>query len=284
MKKTLLIGMTLGSAVLVAACGDTATVEDDTTKKSDLTLEEVYEKTLERQQELKSAKADMAVEQNIEVEMEGETAEINTSSDLTMDMVVDPIQLYAKGETTMVDSESGEEMSMPTEIYMTEDDGFFMYQDFMGGWIKMPSEEYDAMMNQAGMQTDASEQLRQLQQFVEDFTFKQDDDQYILTLEAEGEKFLQFILDQAKAALGSTAEEMTADMENMTIDEAKYILYIDKETFNLENMEMDLVMTMQVEGQTLKMSQNTTADYSEFDTIDAITIPQDVIDSAQVLE
>ena len=284
MKKTLLFGMTLGSAVLVAACGETATVEDDTTKKSELTLEEVYEKTLERQQEMKSAKADIEVEQNIDVAMDGETAQINTFSDLTMEMVVDPIQLHAKGETKFVDSASGEEMSMPTEMYMTEADGFFINQEMMGGWFKMPADEFDVMMNQAGMQADASEQLRQLEQFVEDFTFEQDDDQYILTLEAEGEKFLQFVLDQAKSTLGSTAEDMTASMEDMTIDEAKYTLYIDKETFNLENMNMDLVMTMAAEGETLKLNQSTTADYSEFDTIDAITIPQDVIDSAQALE
>ena len=148
----------------------------------------------------------------------------------------------------------------------------------------MPTDDFDVMMNQAGMQADAPEQLRQLEQFVEDFTFEQDDDQYILTLEAEGEKFLQFVLDQAKSTLGSTAEDMTASMENMTIDEAIYALYIDKETFNLENMNMELVMTMVAEGEALKLSQSTTADYSEFDSIDAITIPQDVIDSAQALE
>ncbi len=73
MNKKLFIGMTIGTAVLVAACGDTATVKENTTATSDLTLEEVFEKTLERQQELKSTKADMSISQDMEMTMGDES-------------------------------------------------------------------------------------------------------------------------------------------------------------------------------------------------------------------
>lgn len=124
MKKKLFIGMTLGSAVLVAACGDSATVTDNASEKSELTLEQVYEKTIERQQELKSAKATMKIDQTIGVDSEEGAFEMTSTSDFNMDMIIDPIQLYLEGTTAMKDSESGEEMEAPMKMYMTQSDGF----------------------------------------------------------------------------------------------------------------------------------------------------------------
>ena len=43
------------------------------------------------------------------------------------------------------------------------------------------------------------------------------------------------------------SEQIAADLENMTMDKAKYALNIDQEPFNPENMKMDLVMTLVAE-------------------------------------
>ena len=281
MNKKLFIGMTIGTAVLVAACGDTAEVKDDTTVKSDLTLEEVFEKTLERQQELKSAKADMSISQDMEMTMGDESFTASTVSDMKMEAVVEPMQLYVEGTTAMVDNESGEEMTMPLKMYMTEEDGFYLYEESMGGWFKMSGDSYVDILSQAGMQNDAAEQLKQLQQFLSDFTFEQTDKEFTLTLNAEGDKFMSFLLEQMSGALGEQSEEITTTLEGTTIEGAKYVLTIDKETFDLTNMVMDLVMTMEIEGMATKIDQSSTVDYYDFNSIESIVIPQEVIDTAQ---
>ena len=284
MKKKLFIGMAVGSAVLVAGCGSTATVQDNTSNTSDLTLEQVFEKTIERQQEMKSVKADMQISQEMETSMGDESFAMTSTSEMTMETTVNPIQLYAEGTTAMVDAESGEEMKMPLKMYMTEKDGFYIYEETMGGWFKMPSEQYEAILGQAGMmQNDAAEQLRQLEQFVKDFTFEQTDDNFILTLNAEGDKFMNFLLEQIQSTLGETPEELTTGLEGTKIENAKYVLTIDKETFDLTNMVMDMAMTMDVEDMTMKIDQSSTIDYYDFNSIDSITIPQDVLDNAQEL-
>lgn len=283
LKKKLFIGMTLGSAVLVAACGDSATVTDNASEKSELTLEQVYEKTIERQQELKSAKATMKVDQTIGVDSEEGAFEMTSTSDFNMDMIIDPIQLYLEGTTAMKDSESGEEMEAPMKMYMTQSDGFYIYEETAGSWLKLPQGEYDELMNQAGIQNDPSEQLRQLEQFVKDFTFEQNDDEYILTLDTDGEKFKEFALEQAKASMGGE-EQLLGSMDGLNIEDAQYVFIIDKETFDMSNMKMDMVMTMEEETGKMTINQSATVDYSDFNKIDAITIPQEVIDNVQVIE
>ncbi len=283
LKKKLFIGMTLGSAVLVAACGDSATVTDNASEKSELTLEQVYEKTIERQQELKSAKATMKIDQTIGVDSEEGAFEMTSTSDFNMDMIIDPIQLYLEGTTAMKDSESGEEMEAPMKMYMTQSDGFYIYEETAGSWLKLPQGEYDELMNQAGIQNDPSEQLRQLEQFVKDFTFEQNDDEYILTLDTDGEKFKEFALEQAKASMGGE-EQLLGSMDGLNIEDAQYVFIIDKETFDMSNMKMDMVMTMEEETGKMTINQSATVDYSDFNKIDAITIPQEVIDNAQVIE
>lgn len=283
LKKKLFIGMTLGSAVLVAACGDSATVTDNASEKSELTLEQVYEKTIERQQELKSAKATMKIDQTIGVDSEEGAFEMTSTSDFNMDMIIDPIQLYLEGTTAMKDSESGEEMEAPMKMYMTQSDGFYIYEETAGSWLKLPQGEYDELMNQAGIQNDPSEQLRQLEQFVKDFTFEQNDDEYILTLDTDGEKFKEFALEQAKASMGGE-EQLLGSMDGLNIEDAQYVFIIDKETFDMSNMKMDMVMTMEEETGKMTINQSATVDYSDFNKIDAITIPQEVIDNVQVIE
>ena len=281
MKKKLFIGMTIGTAVLVAACGDTADVKENTTETSDLTLEEVFEKTLERQQELKSTKADMNISQNMEMMMGDESITLSTVSDMTMETVVKPMQLYAEGTTAMIEPESGEEMKMPLKMYMTEADGFYLYEESTGGWFKMDGESYEDILSQAGMQNDPSEQLKQLQQFVSDFTFEQTDENFILMLNAQGDKFMSFLLEQVGGSLGEGTDDIKKALEGTNVESAQYVLTIDKETFDLTNMAMDLVMTMEVEGMTTKIDQTSTVDYYDFNSIESIVIPQEVIDTAQ---
>lgn len=281
MKKKLFIGMTIGTAVLAAACGNTADVKENTTETSDLTLEEVFEKTLERQQELKSTKADMNISQNMDMMMGDESFTLSTVSNMTMETVVKPMQLYAEGTTAMVDPESGEEMKMPLKMYMTEADGFYLYEETMGGWFKMAGESYEDILSQAGMQNDPTEQLKQLQQFVSDFTFEQTDDEFILMLNAQGDKFMSFLLEQIGGSLGEGADDIKKAFEGTNVEDAQYVLTIDKETFDLTTMVMDLAMTMEMDGMTTKIDQTSTVNYYDFNSVENIVIPQEVIDTAQ---
>lgn len=134
MKKWLTLFVTCLFALILTACNSTATPiekeEDKTTevkeeqKVSALTLEEVYQKAIDRQNEIASLTSEITMEQV----MTSGGEEFSIKSDLTMDMTIDPMAIYAKGLSTMVDPATGEEMPMSYEMYMVKD-GFFMYDE-----------------------------------------------------------------------------------------------------------------------------------------------------------
>ncbi|MFY3791162.1 DUF6612 family protein [Ureibacillus sp. MALMAid1270] len=252
--------------------GETTKDENEEPKVSNLTLEEVYQKAMDRQNEIESLSSEVTMEQLMTIDGQ----EINVKSDMTIDMTMNPIAMYAIGNSTMFDPTIGEEVPMGYEMYMVED-GFFIYDEMSDTWMKLPADSYEQMMGQTANQADASQQLAMLQSFIEDFTFEQNNDQYILTLDASGEKFNDFVLEQALGT-GAVSTEDQAVLESIKFNDMKYVLFINKETFDTEEITMNMEMTETASGETVVM--NTSMVFTNINGIDAIEVPQDIIDNA----
>ena len=280
MKKKMFIALA-GVAVLAAGCGSTAQVKDGATNESKLTVEEVFNKAVDRQAEIKSLKATTDMTQVMDINDGTETVKMNTSANMSMEIVIDPMQFYIDGTMAMTEGESGESLDMPLKMYMTAEDGFYMFDMESDSWLKLPSDMYESLLGQAGMQADATEQLKMLQKYVTDFTFEQSDKDFILTLKADGDQFTQLIKDQMATSIPDMAEELSAEFDKMSFDDTMYKLIIDKETFDTKEIVMDMVLSMDVEGSSIKLDQKSTTKYNEINTISAIEIPKDVLDNAQ---
>lgn len=278
MKKYYVLATSALMVFTLAACTDTAEPISGTQDKSNLTLQQVFEKAIERQQTLKNVHATVDMEQETEMVVEGEKIQFSTSSDLEMDIQQNPMAMYTKGTVAM--DMGGESMEMPIEMYMSEADGFYLLNGEANQWVKLPDDQYQQVLAQTGAQTDATVQLEQLKQFIDDFEFKQDDQSYLLTLNIEGDKFKSFIAGQLDATFGETAEMSKDLMKTMTFEDSKYELVIDKNTFDTKEIEMDLTMNMEMEGQPAKIVNDATIEYSKFDELAEITVPKEVKDKA----
>ena len=135
-------------------------------------------------------------------------------------------------------------------------------------------------MAQTGAQADAAQQLEQLKQFVDDFTFEQDNNDYKLTLTIEGEKFKEFIMAQMGTSLGETMEMSGDELTNMTFEDSKYDIVIAKDTFDTKEIDMDLTILIDVEGQQTKVENDANIVYSQFNKVERITIPNEVKNKA----
>lgn len=286
MKKVFLAMMSLLLILGLAACGSTAKPTDSDKDKgnkkgdsaqSDLTLEEVFEKSLKASEEMKSFHAKMDIKQ--EVEHEG--SPLNVDVNMDMDVIVDPMALYQKTTTKMeADGESIAEGTLNTETYLT-DEGFFMYLENEDTWAKFPSELSDQLMQIPNSQSNPAEQLEQLKTFVEDFSFEQNDKEFILKLTASGEKFEAFLKE---TALNALPEQMKANEEiinSMKINNVEYEIFIDKENFYTTGLNMIMDSQMKVEEYEIKLHQEMTGTYSNINGIDQIKVPQEAIDNAE---
>lgn len=268
MKKKLLVTATAAAMFTLAACSET-----------EQSAQEIFDKTMERQKELTSATANMDVSQVMTVDMDGETQEIKTATKGTMDMILSPLAMKMDADMTM--DLMGETMEMPMDMYMTEDQGIFMQDPTSDAWMKLPSDQLDAVLESTDVQVDQTAQLEQLKEFVDDFAMEETDEDYVLTLNLNDEKFNSLIKDQAASALGDTGTTSDAEvLESMNISDGMYKLTIDKETYDLTDLVMDFLMTMDVEGETMEMDTSSTISYTDFNHLTSIEIPQNIIDSA----
>lgn len=265
--------------LFLAGCGQTAdpvSNEDqdkDSENVSDLTLEEVFQKSADASDELKS----FSVEMNLAQDMSLGEETMKTNSDISMDVTAEPLAFYQNMKMNM----AGESMDM--ESYFTED-GFYMYEASSAQWMKFPQEMSDQLLQMSDQQTNPGEELKNLEQFADDFKFEQDDKNYILTLDASGDEFNEFIKETAMESLPpqmaegiGTSEDL---LEGIKINSVKYDILIDKETFYPSSLDMTMDMEMDIEGETITMVQTIKGDYTDYNNIDSITVPQEVLDTA----
>ena len=269
-------------ALTLAACNSSATPKKDTTNKSELTLEQVYEKAVERQANIKSSSAKMEMTQETKAGSGEESMEFTIESKMDMDVVTDPIAMHLSGSMTMPDMTSADQKSteMPIDMYMKKDQGFFMKDETTKSWYKLPSEQFDAMMEQTASSADAKAQLEQLKNFIKDFKFEQTDDAYVLTLDAKGDKFKELIDSEISKSMKDMGLEENP-LDNLTIDKIHYVLEVDKKTFDTTKMDMDFDLKMKVEDQELSMKTKSAVTYTDFNHLKTIDIPQEIIDKAQ---
>lgn len=272
-------------ALTLAACNSSATPTKDTTNKSKLTLEQVYDKAVDRQADIQSASAKMEMTQVTKVGSGEETMEFSIDSKMEMDIIVDPLAMHLSGSMTMPDmmNEGKETMDMPIEMYMKKDAGLFMKDSTTDSWLKLPDENFDAILDQTAASADAKEQLEQLKKFIKDFTFEQTDDEYVLTLDAKGDKFKELIDSEINKSMQEMGLEENP-MDQLSIEKINYVLHIDKETFDTNKMDMNFDLKMAVEGDELLMNTKSVVTYTEFNHLKTIDIPQSIIDNAQTFQ
>lgn len=269
-------------ALTLAACNSSATPTKDTTNTSKLTLEQVYEKAVERQADIKSSSAKMEMTQESKVGSGEQSMEFTIDSKMDMDVVTDPIAMHLSGSMTMPDmaSEGKKNTEMPIDMYMKKDQGFFMKNEDTNSWFKLPDEQFDSMMEQTASSADAKAQLEQLKNFIKDFKFEQTDDAYVLTLDAKGDKFKELIDSEINKSMKDMGLEENP-LDKLTIDKIHYILQIDKKTFDTTKMDMNFDLKMKVEDQELSMKTKSVVTYTDFNHLKTIDIPQEIIDKAQ---
>lgn len=247
---------------------------EENTKDSELTLAEVLEKSMLASEELQS----FAMKMDLRQEMSGAENMVVTSK-IDMEVTSEPMALYQKMNMDV----PGTSEQVQTEMYFTEE-GIYMLQPMGTGWMKFPTEMSDQIMQSSPQQSNPAEELRKLQNYINDFTFEQDDKNYILSLSASGEEFTNFINETMQQSLSPDMIGEAQLSEEMTIKEIDYTVLIDKVTFYPTHINVHMVIGITADGQTVKLTQDMNGEYTQYNQIKQITIPQEALDSAEELE
>lgn len=277
-------------ALVLAACDESAEPTKDSSKEneSDMSAEDVYTKALEKSEEMESA--DVTMDVNQKIDPEGDEGTMETDSKFDMQMTMDPFAAYMDGTTSIkMGGDEDDEGMMPDmdtdiEMYMV-DDGMYLNNEEIGKWMKMDNASTDMIEEMGGQQPDPSEQLEVLKDYADDLSFEQSDDEFILKMDAEGEDSNAFVQDMIKENLSDEMLEQMEDeeqeaLENMDINGMSLELGVDKETFEMTTYNLDMDMTMEVEDEKMNLAQTMEAEYSNFNNVDPIEVPDEVKDEA----
>lgn len=267
-------------AIGLAACGDEGSQKAESKpgteaqNKSELTLEEVFTKAEQANENLKSFQADMIINQI--VSMPSQNVEMDSDINMKMDFVEEPFAMYQNMDMSM-----GEMGSMTTEMYIT-DEGIFMKNPEVDQWMKLPEDAVGDLQGMMDASKESQLDFSSLQEFIEDFKFEQDDAQYILKLNASGEKFAKLVQNELDSS--GLLDEMSAEeaevLDNMDIKKIEYEIFIDKETFQTTAFNLVMDMDMEVEGEKMSIQQDVQSKINKINEIDEIKVPQEVIDGA----
>lgn len=280
MKKSILF-TTAALTLALTACTETAEPAEGSKDTSSMTLEEVYSQAIEKNNEINSVKSSAVLNQSVTM---GEEGTINTVSEIDMSIMNDPLTVH-QVNTTKMSGEDTDGESFTVESYMNNE-GFFMQDPTTNEWVKLPAEMSEQLLQLNESQSNPATELETLEAYIEDFTFEQNDDSFILTLNASGEKFSDMLIEQTgelmpDLGLGVPAETLFQDT---TFEDVLYVITLDKETFLIESLDLDMTMNMNFAEQSMVMEQKLESVYTDYNAVEDLTVPQEVIESAVEIE
>ncbi|TLS37524.1 DUF6612 family protein [Pseudalkalibacillus caeni] len=264
MKKIRLTIMALLLAGILAACG-TVNVEQG------IDAAEVFKNAEEASKELNSFAMSGSIEQTMEAP-DGEKMILDTQ--LEGKVIVDPMAGMQKMKMDIMGKT--EEM-----ITYFNDEGFYMKEPQTSKWIKLP----EKMMAQFGgmdkKQSNPANQLEELKNYVDDFSLEEKDGEYLLHLTASGDKFKQLIKETI-AEMGTGAEMPEEILSKMNVQNLSYDFVVDKESYFPKEMKMVMEMLLTAEGKTGNIAVEMSMDYSDYNEIKEINIPEEALNAAEM--
>jgi len=272
MKKKLIWGLVLILGIVTfSGCGEKATAES------------IIEQMLANVEKVESAEGKISAEIAISVSqaISGVNMDLDIEMDIDMDfeMTKDPAASHLAG--TMSASIAGQSMDMTMESYEVVEDGMtveYSYSSETDTWTRTEAED-----------AESSESYLEFSDFsAEDFTLNEETEDvdgteaYVLTATLSGDSLESF----TGGTLSDAGDGLAmGDMEAANLS-ADVKLYVDKNemmplrmSLDFSNSEVDLFEDSELEGSELNTFMMEIS-YTEFDLVDTIEVPQEVIDEA----
>lgn len=230
---------------------------------------EILQKSNEAMNELESYSIEMEIEQTMRMGEESITMATHSRQDVTLD----PFAIYQV--TTTSTPQAGE---VPLASYWTED-GFYQ-QNPDQSWTKLENGRMGGMNSLLDMSI-AEAQVAQAQALGENMRVEEKENVYRLIFEGDGEELLAAGLSMMESELGENENVLVESiLEGMTITDFNYHAEIDKETYYMTGLEMDLNMEMNMEGIQSEVSQHIQMTINNFNGVEVITVPAEVTETA----
>ena len=236
------------------------------------TAEELLKRIIEASKGIKSYSMDSKIEQNLTVTMEGQEQKQDVNMDMKTDLVLNPVAAYQEIKTSM----PGQEGTQEIKQYITEDG---VYTQMGDAWMSLPEEATAPLLEQMKNQSNAGSQFEQLSTIANDLAVEEEGDIYWLKANLSGDKVKELATTMLSQS-GATDPQMAAMMQQMNIKSMDISYSVDKETYYPKDLVYSMNMDMDMEGQALSILMKMDSSLRDYNKMESIKVPQDVIDNA----
>ncbi len=257
MKRLAIISLVILVIISISACG----------KTSDFTVDEIITNAIHESAEMKSFHLDMVIDQNTILES-GET--IDNIIRIYMNFALDPIEIFQHLEI--------DNAGYVLEMFMTPE-GSYIKDTSINKWLGIPSEMYVEMIEETDKNYSAAASMNRLAYFAKDITLEQTKSLYILRMDVLGDGYKDLIKDSLEVNVpeGMTREEF---FDNVELKSLTMMMHIDKTSFYVIKHNIETHITIKLDGAKMQNTQKVTMEYSEFNKLDAIMVPVEVVQEA----
>ncbi|MDQ0337867.1 outer membrane lipoprotein-sorting protein [Caldalkalibacillus uzonensis] len=282
-KLALLLGLSL--LLVLSACGGNEPASLEETPLDDgemqvageIDVKTLLEKMNAATEEIKSLTLDM----NLNQRMYDGQEEMNVSSSSVIGYVQEPLSYYMQMEMEL--DESGE--TYTTEMYLADNE-MYMYEPETDRWMMFPFDMMEEILEwEEELLAQFGSEYEMLFEFVDDFNLEVEGDYYLLTLQANEDKYMALIEEMTQDLFMGEDPFLAEMMEDLfKIDRLTYELKVSKETFLPVETNVYLEGTITVEDHELKMEQEMYMRYRDINAVEAIEVPEEVKANAEVLD
>jgi len=229
-------------------------------------IADVFQKAADAHHEINNMKAD--TQAKVGTISNGREAEY-TTQEATF-ITFDPFIIHSINKA----NDPLETESIESEMYVTDDQGY-INGPRTNGWTIFPLQEIRMYIDVLTITTDI--QFTHYQDYTEHFTMEEDENAYIIYFEGENELYLDAIVHGVPDMIVPSEEiHKSDDIDfNGTME-----MYIDKDTFLLTKLKKTFEQTREENGMTYEDYSDLEVTYSEFNELDEIGIPEEVIAEA----
>lgn len=277
--KRLKVNLVLASALLLGACNTDEEVisEKEESDVEDSILNETQDTAAQAEKAIDDAMKTFSIATNYIMEQSDKTVtetageSYEVVNDFSVSSFLDPEAFHATLNGTEVKSEA----------YLT-DQGYFIKDEMNNEWISLPVEMHASVFDPTDAQDLAIETMTTLKGFVGDMEVKEIDGNYELTLSATPETADKFE-ELGMQSMGASYAEFFTDSP-YTFEKMDYHLLISKETNEILAFSESIAMVVTEELGTTKITKETTTSYQDYNSVEPIVAPEEVVKNAQSLQ
>jgi hypothetical protein len=245
-------------------------------KMEEATPRQIMDRAVNAAGSLESFSMKMKISQQINPDSQSD--KIDLQSSINTDLITNPLAFHQKMNMKM----QGSGQAYNTETYFTKN-GMFLFDATAKTWMKVPDEMVAQFTELANQHTNPAEELRRIKNVTDEFALESEPGEYLLKVKASGKKFADFARGYIQQSIPPELASDQKIWDGMNVKGIQYDISIDKKTFYPESINIEMDLEINTEKEKIRINQALNGDYSNFNSVEKISVPKEVADNAETL-